>query len=309
MKSIVISLLLLIPFYGFTCDNCNVFVDTDPFNERSSIAFFYRNRIMMGQYNLMGQQTMYKHAAHGNDVAFWGNEVKETYGTYEIRGRHYYGKYWNTEVILPIIHNFQSISGENRFQLFHFGDPTILQRLLVFNSDETSKVKVRLDIGGGVKFPLGKTDLIRNEIRPNLDLQPGSGSMDFIVLSDFKLMYQKFGALVNLNYKINTFNKDDYKYGNSLNATCNLFRQVQLKSSVLTVLSGFNLESANLDESDILHEDTGGNAGFINGGLRWLKNDFVSFVTFQKSVFNHFNGQTQLINKYKFNIGLTYFLK
>ena len=86
MKQLILVGLFLSSFKSYSCDNCNVYFGLNPNDGKNRISFLYRNRLMQGQYNAFGQQMMTKHAAHGNDPAFWNNQVKEQFHTFELKG-------------------------------------------------------------------------------------------------------------------------------------------------------------------------------------------------------------------------------
>jgi hypothetical protein len=309
MKTIIMMSLFIICQNAFCCDNCNVYLGVTPNDDRNSVSFMYRNRLMMGSYNAYGLQTMLKHAAHGNDPAFWGNVISEHFNTYELRAQFLLKKRWRTSLILPYIHNSQFINGSDRYELNGFGDPIVLQGYQLINpyvEDDEQKAKHRLEIGAGIKLPLGKINLLNHNERPNLDLQPGTGSLDYLGYVKYILKYKNFGATTNLNYKLNTHNAEGYRYGNTTNATLNLFYQTKVANFTFIPTVGANIEQTNHDFSIEEHFDTGGHVIFGQLGLKVFWKTFSIFGEFQKAVSNKLKGYTQLINKHKLNVGFAY---
>lgn len=265
---------------------------------------------MQGLYNGFGLQTMTKHAAHGNDPAFWGNQVQENFRTYELRGNFQIGNRLKTYVIIPFVQNSQYIDKEERFTVSGFGDPILIQGFQLIDPTRISKfenITQRMEMGFGVKFPLGKIDKWIDNTRPNLDLQAGTGSWDLLTYAKYTLMVRKAGLILNTNYKWNTANKEAYKYGNVVNGTLNFFYQTELKQLTFIPMVGLNVEYAQCDFSTEVHLDTGGKAFFAGGGLQMFWKGIKLFGEFQKAVSNKMNGYTQLINKHKINIGLSYY--
>jgi hypothetical protein len=264
---------------------------------------------MHGLYNGFGLQTLTKHAAHGNDPSFWGNQVREEFRTYELRGEFLIANRWKTYIVLPFIQNSQYINNIERYTVAGIGDPLLLQGFQVFdptiprNKEEISQ---RLELGIGLKAPLGKIDKIIGNLRPNLDLQPGSGSWDMLSYFKYIFKYKDCGFMVNGNYKVNAKNKSGYKYGNVFNSTLNLFYQTELRSFSFIPMIGMNFEQGNHDSSSEVHFDTGGYAIFVQGGLQLFWKQFKLFGEYLRAVCNELNGYTQLINKHKINVGLTY---
>ena len=309
MKTITTFLLCWSSLSVYCCDNCNVYMSITPNDNKHEIGFFYRQRMMMGLYNPFGQQTMLKHAGHGNNPKFWGNRVTENYNTFELRGKIAEGNRLKTYVILPFVYNTQVIEGVESNAINGIGDPTIIQSVQVLDPVKeytNPNFTQRFELGAGIKFPFGRTNKMINEEVQNLDLQPGSGSWDLLGIVKYWMKLGDFGNMLNVNYKWNGQNKDQYRYGNTFNATLNLFYQTKIKDLTLMPILGANVEKAAFDESTEIHIDTGGISWFIQGGLRLYYKGFALFGEYQKAVSNKFNGYTQLINKHKINLGLAY---
>ncbi|MEZ4924506.1 MAG: hypothetical protein R2780_15160 [Crocinitomicaceae bacterium] len=302
--------LFLFSLRVLSCDNCNVYFNLNPNDGKHNIGFYYRTRVMQGLYNGIGLQTMTKHASHGNDPAFWGNQVQETYRTYELRGEFLIKNRWRTYVILPFVQNSQYIDDNKRYTVSGIGDPILMESFQIIDPTRLSKnenVTQRLELGAGVKAPLGKVNIRVENETPNLDLQPGSGSWNFLAFIKYSLKIKNGGLMVNTNFKRSTFNSDGYRYGNVLNCSGNYFYQTKIKSLTLIPSVGVNAEYARHDFTTEEQFETGGVAIFANGGLQMFWKKFRLFGEFQKAVFNKMNGYTQLINKYKFNVGFSYY--
>jgi hypothetical protein len=318
MKRTLIILLLFISSYNFACDGCNVYVNFSPNDYKNRISMFARNRMMIGEYSMFGLMTLTKHASHGNDPSFWNNEVVEQYNTFELRGEFYFKEVWKTTVILPFVNNCQSIGGNNRYTINGLADPFIIESYQIYNSfktDTDKKVKQRLEVGLGTKLPLGQTNKIYETGIPNLDLQPGSGSLDFLGTMTYILMYGNIGVYTNTNYKYNLFSKDDYQYGNGINSTLNLFYQTKGDKITFMPSVGGYFEFMAEDKSRYFqgnqmvtqtHYDTGGMVWYANFGLKVYYKNFALTSEFQKVMSSHLNGYTQLLTRHKINVGLTY---
>lgn len=317
MKSVVI-LFFFVSTYSFACDGCNVFVNFSPNDYKNRISLFARNRMMIGEYNMFGQMTLTKHASHGNDPSFWNNQVIEQYNTVELRGSFFVKEVWKTTIILPFNNNQQFIGEEKRYTVNGFSDPIIMESFQVYNSfksDNEKKFVHRLEVGLGMKLPLGKIDKTFEQGFPNLDLQPGTGSVDFLSSLTYITKRDKFGVYSNLNYKINTFNRGNYRYGNTTNLTLNAFYQTKgIKISLMPSVGAY-VEKMSFDKSRytqvnnftvVDHIDTGGQILFVNAGLKMFMDKFVLTTEFQKVVGSSLNGYTQLKTRYRINLGLTY---
>jgi len=274
--------------------------------------------MMMGEYNMFGQMTLTKHASHGNDPSFWNNQVVEQYNTVELRGDFYIREIWKTTVILPYINNHQTVVDENRYVVNGFSDPILMESFQIYNSfksDNSKKFVHRLEVGIGVKFPLGKINRAYEVGVPNLDLQPGTGSFDYLASLTYITKYKQFGVYSNFNYKFNTYNVEDYKYGNTTNLTLNAFYQTKGEKISFMPSVGAYVEQMSFDKNryaqqneliSIDHQDTGGQILFANAGLKVFKGSFVLTTEYQKVMGVRLNGYTQLITRHRINVGLTY---
>jgi len=315
---IVFILFFFVSTYSFACDGCNVFVNFSPNDYKNRISIFTRNRMMMGEYNMFGQMTLTKHASHGNDPSFWNNQVVEQYNTVELRGDFYIREIWKTTVILPYINNHQTVVDENRYVVNGFSDPILMESFQIYNSfksDNSKKFVHRLEVGIGVKFPLGKINRAYEVGVPNLDLQPGTGSFDYLGSLTYITKYKQFGVYSNFNYKFNTYNVEDYKYGNTTNLTLNAFYQTKGEKISFMPSVGAYVEQMSFDKNryaqqneliSIDHQDTGGQILFANAGLKVFKGSFVLTTEYQKVMGVRLNGYTQLITRHRINVGLTY---
>jgi len=318
MKTLITFVLIFISINSFACDGCNVYINFSPIDYKNRISLIGRSRLMYGEYNMFGKQILTKHASHGNNPLFWNKKVQENYNTFEIRGAFYMREIWKTTIVIPFVNNQQFVGDNQRFVVNGLSDPILLESFQVFNSlktDDSLKFKHRLQIGGGVKVPLGRIDKTYENGLPNLDLQPGSGSLDFISSITYLFKIKNFGVNSNINVKFNGFNKDNYKYGNTLNSTINLFWQTSVKDVTFMPLVGGYFEKMNLDESKfeqngnrviIDYKDTGGMLLFGTVGLKMFYKSVSMSLNYQQNVFSQLNGYTQLLTKNRINLGLTY---
>ncbi len=316
MKYLILSALLWLSCVGIACDNCNVYLSVSPNDYQNSIGIFMRQRSMFGEYSLFGEMTATKHASHGNDKAFWGKKVYETYQTYELRGTYYHREKWKTTIVLPFVNNHQRIDDFKRYSLQGVGDPMIMESLQLVNTKrDTNKRSFshRLMLGGGIKFPLGKTNLSSANGVPNLDLQPGTGSWDALLFSTYTAKWKFIGANGNVSIKKNGRDQNSYRYGNTFNGTANLFIDLNLKKLTLRVLGGTYFEKAKMDDSIYgtddeiyVHTDTGGKVTFLSCGLQLYTSNIQLFGEYQTAMKNELNGYTQLLTRNRMNLGIVY---
>ncbi len=318
MKILFLSLLFALSTTCTACDNCNVYLNLSPNDYQNSISIYARQRLMFGEYNFFGEMISPQHTGHGNDMALWGNQILENYQTFEARASFYLKERWNTRIILPFENNTQQIGDVRRYQVQGIGDPIILQSYQLINTKRDTlknEFAQRLSIGGGIKFPLGKTNLHYENGTPNLDLQPGSGSWDLLGMFIYSMKYRLVGLITNFTAKWNGKDLQNYRYGLSSNLNLNLFADLKIKNCTLRLTSGTYIERAEMDvsysfvdQSKSVHDDTGGTILFANGGMQFFTPKFQFFGEYQHCLTNNLNGYTQLLTKNKINLGITYIL-
>jgi hypothetical protein len=315
MKHFLWSAFLFSSFLSLGCDNCALFLSSSPDDYKNSIGLFYRQRNMFGKYNGFGE-IMTQHANHGNDQALWNNNVQEIYQTYELRGTYYFKPKWKTLVVLPLVNNLQIIEDEVRYQVQGIGDPTIVQFYQLYNTQVTDKkhpVIQQLNIGLGLKMPLGKTNRRYENGVPNLDLQPGSGSWDVLSVMTYSLQWRFIGFTSNFSFKFNGENQENYRYGHTFNGKADVFLQTKMNKLTLRGYGGLYNEYATFDTQNYdklyptdVYKHTGGSLLYATGGIQLFYQGISLFAEVQNMIQSDLNGFTQLNTKNKFNLGLAY---
>lgn len=316
MKKILVGILLTFSMVSFACDNCTIYLNLSPNDYQNSIGIYMRQRQLFGTYDLFGEMIATRHTGHGNDMAFWGQNVYETYQTYELRGNYYVREKWKISAIVPYVRNSQKIGTVERYNVHGIGDPTLITSYQLINTKkDTGNVNFshRLMAGIGMKFPLGKTNLTHENGVPNLDLQPGTGTWDLMTFATYTLKYKVVGMNLIANFRRNGRDANLYRYGFTSNVTANLFFDWKLKSTTIRFLLGSYLENAKMDatysdfyQNEQRHNDTGGTLIFGNGGLQFFTKSFTVFGEYQHTFSSQLNGYTQLLTLNKINLGITY---
>lgn len=140
-------------------------------------------------------------------------------------------------------------------------------------------------IGAGIKLPTGKYEAPeKNTAAPSANLfQLGTGSVDFTMNAMYDLRLQDAGINTAVSYKINTSNKEDYRYGNKLSLAMQAYYKFRvLKKFTLAPNAGIMYETANKDmdhryESDV----SGGNMLMGTTGLEATFKKFAVGAGFQ----------------------------
>ncbi|MCB9189884.1 MAG: hypothetical protein H6599_11465 [Flavobacteriales bacterium] len=308
MKKILFLVLFATNISALACDNCNVYVGINPNDFYHNIGIRLRSRFHSGTYDNSGL-LMLKHG--GVEPIYANSTIKETYQRLELAGKYYWNPKWNTEMVVPYVMNTQEINQSLEYFVQGLGDIMLLQNYLVFNTkdhSDTITFRHRLSIGIGLKIPTGRINIERPKGIPNIDLQPGTGSWDGVLSLTYSAMVKKSGVLVNGNYKMNTFNKNDFKYGNTTNLTTSLFylfqfgKKVQLMPSLGVYAEYFSHDYFNNE----LSENSGGNTWMIDAGISNYFNNFKLQVNYQYALSNSLKDEQLIPTKWRYNVGAYY---
>ncbi len=164
---------------------------------------------------------------------------------------------WGRYVPHPRVHLFAFVpfhvtgrdEGDEKWRVNAFGDISLMGNYTLYN-DSDSAVQWRnfIQIGGGVKFPTGKNNLIQNQHTLPVALQPGSGSTDILVSGVYTLRYNKVGLNLDLNYRWNTANEKEYKFGNRWGTSVRLFYWTLMRFTSVVPYLGVDTEYGGLDK-------------------------------------------------------------
>lgn len=307
------GLFTIFSFNILACDVCNMNVELFPDDYKHSVSFYYRSRVLLGKYDLYGTIIpSVRHSGSTSDgTAHFGKTVKEVYNLYDLRGTYYFSKpKLYATLILPLINNKRYFNDAYQFGFFEIGDPIIMVKREVFNSlnkRDSSKLTQKLNLGAGIKLPFGSNKVKINNSTLNEDIQPGSGSIDYIMSLDYLIKYNSIGITANMNYKINSANNENYTFGNSLNGQLNLFYYQKIKSTVLVPSIGNYMEYAGKDKQNNSYlNNTGGIISFISGGLTYYWKNFRLKAEYQVKVYDKLNGNTQLSSTQRCLLGASY---
>ena len=301
--------VLLLSSNYFACDHCNLFLNMNPNDYKNTLGIQYRSRLLSGSFEVDGTLKP-KHAGHvTNEMA--GKSLTELYSRYELTGNFFINKLWSIQTVIPLINNVQSIDGLAKYTIWGMGDPLVMGSYQIFNTKNTSdtiKFAHRLTGGLGLKLPLGKIDVSYPAGQPNLDLQPGSGSWDGLVLLTYIAKYNSFGVFLNANGKLNTANASNYKYGGTVNSSFYLFYQKKFKETV-TVMPSFGVytEIAGLDRNNgITEAETGGQNYLGDLGLSIFLKKIRLSANYQPLLASYMRSATQIDIKNRMIFSLNY---
>ena len=223
---------------------------------------------------------------------------KDFYQTVELWGGLNIGKRWQILGFVPYNIVYQQ-SDEGTTHRNGLGDITVMAnyKLLDKLSGTGNKISQQLWIGGGVKLPTGEfsIDPTDPDLASIANSQVGSGSTDFLLNTHYNIRINQLGISTNLSFKINTANKDEYKFGNRFSANSFVFYSLPAGSVVLMPNVGILYEHAALNDlQNSKIELTSGNMVMAAAGTEVTLNKLSLGFNVQLPIAQNFaEGQTK----------------
>lgn len=248
-------------------------------------------------WNFAGVQYQYSSFSSTHPSLFEGKpdeHSQDYYHTLQAWGRYNAGRRFQVFLFVPYHYNIDhadSSSGHSS----GLGDVSLLlNRVLLKDAGTDNKWGQQLIAGGGVKLPTGHNTGITAPDRYGLpNLQPGTGSWDFMVNANYTLRYKNRGVNLDCAYTFTTANKDEFKYGNRLNTGLMAYYSVRLKHGFsLLPQAGLRYDYTLHDYDNYnkkwLNEQSGGYLCYGNIGLQAYYNRLGLRVNYQLPLGQHY---------------------
>jgi hypothetical protein len=180
-------------------------------------------------------------------------QYRQIQTTTDIRGTYYVRPKWSVMAIVPVTakvlisEDNQYRDGQKLEQHYGLGDVVLLVQYQALSEGKrlaAKKLMQRLVFGAGIKLPTGKFREAGYDGMLRPDMQNGSGSVDFITTANYILRSSNWGLTAMASYKINTANKDGYRFANSLNADLRGFWFKEYKRVAVAPSTGIWVEQA-----------------------------------------------------------------
>jgi len=227
VKKLFLSLLILSVFY--TADACPIC--------GCGVGGFYIGLLPTYKSQFLGLRYGYSHyeTRLNDDPTQFSHDY---YRQVELYGGVTLGKHWQVMGFLPYHFNHQ-ITDDGVVDRNGLGDMSLLANYKLWESSKLSKNNTSFHqefwLGAGIKLPTGKygvnfSDSTNNELSDllgDVNSQMGTGSTDFIFNMMYNIHFGMFGVNTTANYKVNTMNNSDFKYGDRL--SINSFAYYQTK--------------------------------------------------------------------------------
>jgi len=280
MKRSILSLLLLtIQMHASACDVCGC-----------SASNQYLGLLPQLHWNFAGLQYEYSSFSSTHPALFEGlpdEHAADYYNTVQAWGRYNIGKRMQVFAFVPYHFN-RDHADSSHSETSGIGDISLLiDGIVIKDKGNTGAWGHQLIAGGGIKLPTGRNTGITAPDRLGLpNLQPGTGSWDFIVNTNYTVRYKKLGLNLDAAYTFTTANKHDFKYGNRLNAGLLVYYSPKLKGKISLLPQAGMRYSYTLHDYDNyskkwLNEQSGGYLMYAEVGIQAYYNQFGLRLNYQ----------------------------
>ena len=231
--------------------------------------------------------------------------IDENFNTTQIWARIPVSEKIQITALVPFhFNNRELISGKQSIQ--GLGDSTIMgmYSVLDIHSDSTT-VGHKFQLGGGIKVPFGKFNSANNgTLNPSFQL--GTGSWDYLLVSEYVIKNEKFGLNNAFSYTFKRENQEHYKFGNQFNYGSTLFYLLDLDKIKIVPQVGVAGEVYNSNQQYKQKvSDTKGDVIFGKFGLEIGKNKFSLGANIILPINQNLTGGN-VEAKYRFSLNLNY---
>ncbi|MBO6496647.1 MAG: hypothetical protein JJ978_13830 [Roseivirga sp.] len=299
---VVLIAILSIP-KTWACDVCGC-----------SLSGLYFGYVSMQNRHFIGlkySSASFKAYIDNDDYYFQDEYSNDTYQRFDLTGKYRFSPRFDVRYVVPYIINNMEGSHQN-VRSSGLGDPMIVGYYSVFNTGENMEGIVHsLNVGAGLKLPVGEFEKTDDGEIINRNFQLGSGSLDYILSANYMVRFDKYGANVESSYKINSANSMDYEFGNQANVALNVYRYLETASfSVLPFVGGFYEQGDYHYNEGIREANTGGKTFMATLGAQAFVSRLTLNAQYQTPIKQTFNTDdfASIEGGDRFSIGLYYSL-
>ncbi|MCB0760489.1 MAG: hypothetical protein KDC12_03125 [Flavobacteriales bacterium] len=310
MKSIITGVLLLFGSVVMACDHCGMYLNMRPNDFSHFVGIFYTSNVYEGLVPVTTKSMMLR---HGDELVlpdFQGNTLRDRYQITELRARYSFNQKWFLWGRIPFVQNARYVNNELTQSASGVGDPMLFVGHNLYNSRsaDSTEVAQRLEWSVGVKFPLGATQLKYGNEYVDHDLQPGSGSYDFLLSANYMVFWKRIGLSNQVMYRWNGPNLGKYAFGNLLTDNLTFIGKLRANDWTIMPQAGISARwfSPDTDSGEIL-VNSGGTRYLWSAGMEInYKNVSIQGVYLQP-IQEKLEG-TQLPQKNAITINVKYFI-
>lgn len=301
MKRLILVLwLMCLSVYTHACDICGCAANA-----------FSVGMLPNSKHHFIGVRSTFRwfESKPAPDGHGFRENSEQFFMTTELFGRYKIGRRFQVQAFIPYVYNQKTDSIKTG--IHGLGDVVALGNFVFVDNMDSLNKKVRHSgtIGLGVKAPTGEFFRLGFE---ELNMLPGTGSVDFLANLNYSIQFRKFGLQNETGFTYKTANKYKYQFGNALSVSQVFFYRWDVNANLKIIPQiGVNFMHNWKDRKNgELSEDT------FNGGNIY-NSQFNLFLLYRNIGVNAqvFVPIAQQLNrgyvsqKALFRIGLTYFFE
>lgn len=209
---------------------------------------------------------------------------REYFHTTDLWGRYILGSRIQLFGFIPYHHITKNENGTSLTQ-HGLGDITVLGMYALINQKKSDDGQWtnHLQIGGGIKLPTGASDYytVENEWIPGI--QHGTGTIDFILNTNYLMRFNNLGLSAESSWRINGRNdQQDFQYGQRFTSGIRGFYVIHIGDKSLMPSIGSSLELSARDYHEGANVDLSGGYGLYGHvGLDIFSNGFTAGLSLQ----------------------------
>lgn len=302
MKKIVLGMMLLIAgtSSSFACDICGCAANA-----------FSVGMLPNSRHHFVGVRSTFRwfESQPAPDGHGYRGISSQFFSTTDLYGRYKIGRRFQVMVFVPYVYNQKTDSVVT--PVHGLGDVTAIGNFVfIDNMDSIGQVfRHSGTIGLGVKAPTGKFFKLGFD---EVNMLPGTGSVDIIANVNYSVQYRKFGLQNETGFTYKTENKYKYRFGNALSISQVFFYRWDVSSDLKIIPQiGFNFMHNWKDRKNgQLSEDTfnGGNIYNVQVNLfilyKYLGINAQVYIPLTQQL-----NQGLVSQKAMFRIGINYFFE
>ncbi|MDQ8005418.1 MAG: transporter [Pedobacter sp.] len=281
-RNTIILAILLSPLSLLACDICGC-----------GVGSYYIG--ILPEYNKRFIGLRYQHKQLQTHLGAQGNvtplTTDETYQSTELWGGWNLSKKFRVLAFVPYNFNQRSSQASSGAK-DGLGDIALMGYYNLFTKSTSFNSKLlahSLWLGAGIKAPTGKyepSERLAVTETPN-NFQLGTASTDFTLNAAYDVRLNDLGVNLNINYKINTANKYEYRYGNKLTTNALMYYKFRLFHQLtFAPNAGILYETANKDIENSKYEVdvSGGHSASLVTGFELAMSKFSLGANYQTIV-------------------------
>ncbi len=287
MRKMILTILLVgLVNYIYACDICGCSLNGNPFgilplNQRNFASMRYQYHSFHTEHaTILNESGILNTDAYFSTFQFWGRYIP--FDGLQIFASVPYNYYQKTDEL-----SSSSLNG--------LGDISLIANVVVFNNakDSDKKWNQVLQLGGGIKLPTGNSIISQTDQASSPNFKSGTGSFDVPINAIYTIRYDKLGFNTEINYQINTENKQNYKFGNSLKTSMNVFYLKKINLYSFLPNAGMSYEHSEVDtQNNYIQSYTGGNSLFLSTGLDFYYRKFSIGINVQTPMVQNVGSNT-----------------